>query len=142
MGLAVCAARSSCEWVADGLHVGLGGYRSCGQLPNGPGVGCGTTIGVPVRHPPGPGARARETAMKINAAVIARTRATAAATGAGSRLGGCPGKLVTGTSVLSAVVAAMIAPSVDRVIPVPRLERSGVAAGCLIRRPRPAAPAW
>jgi hypothetical protein len=75
-----------------------------GQFPNGPGVGCGTTIGVPVRWPLGPGATPRETATVINATVTARaratTRATAAAIGAGTRLGSSPTGRVTGISVL------------------------------------------
>ena len=77
-----------------------------GQLPGGPGAGCGTTMGVPVRWPAGAGARPRQTAMRINAAVTASTRATPTVIGAGSRrCCGLAGRL-TGTLMVAAMIAA------------------------------------
>src|SRR6266568_998547 len=80
---------------------------AAGQLPDGPGAGWGTTTVVPVRWPTGAGARPRQSAMKINAAVTASTRATPTATGAGNRRCRILAGRLTGTSM----VAAMIAPS-------------------------------
>ena len=54
------------------------------QLPGGPGAGYGTTTDVPVRWAIGAGARPRQTAITVNAAVAASTRAMPTAIGAGS----------------------------------------------------------
>src|SRR5690349_6705694 len=94
---------------AGGWPFGLGSASVAdGQLPDGPGVGCGTMTGVPVRWPVEAGDTPHETAININAAITVTIRATPMVTGAANRRWCCGlGGRLTGTSM----VAAMIAPS-------------------------------